>query len=1266
MTSNSGNRKDQQDITYQIVFRESSDPKMIIDRDGMILDVNNAWARLFGKNPQACLGLNAFRLIDANADDNNERKKKVDEACRTGKQVHIDDEWQGKHFRNWFYPVRGKDGVIDRLYVCSQEITDIKLAESRSRKQSAFNREAMESIPGPFVVHDNLGAVVSCNSHFRNLIARNDGDDLKGINSLDLFHPDDREIAYEKLDDIIQKGTEETADLRILINGGPEFRWFRISTKRFFVDDEMFLVSFGTDIEKYKDTEKELLIGNEQLRFILSESGTGSWEWDLKTGINKWSDAVWELYGISKNSCTPSCECWKQAIIEEDRHRIMGEIANATKKALPFRLQWRTRHADGSLHWLFSKGIPIRQSDGKLSHYLGFVEDITDLKRAEMQLEESEERFRKLFEDHSSVMLVIDVETNRIINANRAATRFYGWSVREICQMDIGKMSTRSTDYLNKEKNALSTGISIKFSDIHKTADGSLHDVEVFCNLTRSREKPVCYCIVNDVTERNKAERKLLESKTILEAALESMSDAVFISDNEGRFIEINNAFATFHRFGNKKDCLRKLSEYPDLLNVFLTDGTPATLEQWAISRALQGETGVAVEYMLQRKDTGERWIGSYNFAPIRDEHSNITGSVVTGRDITHWKKAEQELRESEERFRNFFEQHSAVMVVLDPDTGRIMDANMAAAEFYGWTKEKLCSMNIFDINTDNPENVRSLLDGWKNAEKRTFIVNHRKSDGTKRLIEEFGQKIKEKEKWLVYCIFHDITERKKAEDELKKLSVAIEQSPAVVVITDPSGNIEYVNPTFTKLTGYTFSEAKGQNPRILKSGLMPQEVYEHLWGTILSGKVWHGELHNKKKNGELYWEDAFISAIRNENGCITNFVAVKEDITEKKKLWNELVASRDKAEESDRLKTAFLNNISHEIRTPMNGILGFSELLREPQLSGEEQQEYIELIQQSGERMMKLINDIMEISRIDARESIIELSETPLNGILDELYNEYRAEAENKGLVLSRKSGLPGNECHMVTDGKKLRMILSNLLQNALKFTSEGHIDFGYEKKDSIIEFYVTDTGVGVPLELKEKIFERFSQVDTSLTKFHEGAGLGLSITKAYIELLGGIIHMEPGLNGGSRFFFTLPWTPLPDPLPIEPVIPETTEIPALNIIIAEDDNVSALLLRKTLKSEQFTLHIASNGMQAVELVRQHPETDLVLMDLKMPVMNGYDATRLIREIRPGLPVIAQTAFASPDDREKALYAGFSGFLTKPVKKSELLGMIMSLAGKK
>jgi len=369
-------------------------------------------------------------------------------------------------------------------------------------------------------------------------------------------------------------------------------------------------------------------------------------------------------------------------------------------------------------------------------------------------------------------------------------------------------------------------------------------------------------------------------------------------------------------------------------------------------------------------------------------------------------------------------------------------------------------------------------------------------------------------------------------------------------------------------------------------------------------------------------------------------------------------------AEESDRLKTAFIANISHEIRTPMNGILGFTELLKDPHLADEEQTEYIDLIHQSGQRMLNLVNDLMDISKIDAKEVKLDITETPVNQALRELKDFFTLEANKKGLRLTCTVGLSDQKSIILTDSVKLNQIVTNLVQNSLKFTTSGGIDFGYSKKDDMLEFYCIDSGIGIPTCKREKIFERFHQVDNSLTRNHEGAGLGLSITKAFVDMMGGTLMVESSEGAGSKFSFTLPYTPAPPTVQHEVTTGRLTvdKHSELCMLIAEDDDVSALLLKKNLKNDNVTIISAQNGWEAVNLVQHHPEINIVLMDIKMPVMNGFEATRLIKERRPDLPVIAQSAFTSQEDREKAKQAGCDRFITKPIKRSDLFEMMAEL----
>ena len=387
------------------------------------------------------------------------------------------------------------------------------------------------------------------------------------------------------------------------------------------------------------------------------------------------------------------------------------------------------------------------------------------------------------------------------------------------------------------------------------------------------------------------------------------------------------------------------------------------------------------------------------------------------------------------------------------------------------------------------------------------------------------------------------------------------------------------------------------------------------------------------------------------------------QSIEKIKLINNELVIAKNKAEESDQLKSAFLGNISHEIRTPMNGILGFTELLKNPDLNSDKQQNFINIIHKSGKRMLSIINDLIDISRIETGQVEIEITSVDINEILQELYNFFLPEAEAKELELNFRL-LKKSPENFFTDPTKLNQILSNLISNAIKYTKKGKIDVWYTmNNNSFINIYVKDSGIGIPLEERDKIFERFQQVNYASISDHEGCGLGLTITKAYIEKLKGEITLNSNPGIGSEFKVSLPSSynseiklnsPVDEEVSYNDEQINKTQGP-FTVLIAEDDDVSYMYLEELLLQTKSQVLRAETGKQAVEICRKHPEIVLVFMDIKMPEMNGYDAIQLIKEFRPTLPIVAQTAYAMEGDKEKVLQAGSDEYLSKPIRKKDI-----------
>jgi signal transduction histidine kinase len=391
--------------------------------------------------------------------------------------------------------------------------------------------------------------------------------------------------------------------------------------------------------------------------------------------------------------------------------------------------------------------------------------------------------------------------------------------------------------------------------------------------------------------------------------------------------------------------------------------------------------------------------------------------------------------------------------------------------------------------------------------------------------------------------------------------------------------------------------------------------------------------------------------------------LVIIQDITDQRKIEQELIKAKNHAEESDRLKSAFLANMSHEIRTPMNGILGFTDLLRTPDLSGEKQLAYINIIQKSGDRMLGIINDIIDISRIESGQMRVTFSKTNINDQIENIYSFFLPEVKEKGIELTYKTALPTKDAIIKTDGEKLFAILTNLTKNAIKFTSKGSIEFGYEKIDNEIEFYVKDSGIGILAEQMDYIFKRFRQGNESLSRTYEGAGLGLSISKAYVELLGGKIRVESIFGKGSIFYFTVPYnTEITSMVIVAKNDLENSvnnEKKSLTILIADDDLASETLISKTLESFSKVEFRVRTGSDAVDCCRSNPNIDLILMDIKMPGIDGYEATRQIRLFNKKVIIIAQTAFALLGDREKALEAGCNDYISKPVDGKQLIGIL-------
>ena len=505
---------------------------------------------------------------------------------------------------------------------------------------------------------------------------------------------------------------------------------------------------------------------------------------------------------------------------------------------------------------------------------------------------------------------------------------------------------------------------------------------------------------------------------------------------------------------------------------------------------------------------------------------------------------------------------------------------------------------------------------------------------------------------------------KEKAEESENKFRTVFKQHNSVQLLIDPAnGNIVDVNQAACDFYGYSYQELT--SIKIEDINQYSKKLIKSEMQAAINNERNYFEFKHKLSNGTVRNVEVYSNPIQIDDK--KHLISIIHDITARKIAEKELIKAKEHAEESDRLKSAFLSNMSHEIRTPMNGILGFSSLLKQPGLKGEEQQKYIQIIEKAGARMLNIINDIVSISSIESGLMKVDLQESNINEQIEYIYTFFKPEVEAKGMELSFKNTLPSKEAIIKTDREKVFAILTNLVKNAIKYTNKGSIEFGYNKKEDYIEFFVKDTGIGIPKDRQEAIFERFIQADLEDKMARQGAGLGLAISKAYVEMLSGKIWVESQEGKGSTFYFTIPYNEtFKKEIDFENIdVGDDSLNLNLKILIAEDDESSSQFL--TIILDEYAKEIINviNGNEAVELCRNNPDIDLILLDIQMPDLNGYEATRQIREFNKEVVIIAQTAYGLSGDREKALDAGCNDYISKPINENELDALIQKYFNK-
>jgi PAS domain S-box-containing protein len=679
-----------------------------------------------------------------------------------------------------------------------------------------------------------------------------------------------------------------------------------------------------------------------------------------------------------------------------------------------------------------------------------------------------------------------------------------------------------------------------------------------------------------------------------------------------------------------------------------------------------------------------------------------------------------QDIRANEENLRITLNSIGDAVIATDT-LGRITRMNPIAEKITGWKFHESKGKKLGDVFTTIRSGTRERLKDPVGAVLETGKTVSSSSQpmlvsrtGEEYYISDSASPIFDVDNEItgVVLVFSDETDKflhgEKLRESEERLNLAIQGTRAGLWDWSLRTGKLICNDQWANMIGYELSELEPLTFRTWEKLTHPEDVIK---SDAIIEKYFRGEVDTyecetrmKHKQGHWVWVlDRGMLVERDQSGNPLRMIGTHIDISKQKRSEADLKAqmdanqmlneeyhvqneelmnsieriqrineefqiARQKAEVSDRLKSAFLANMSHEIRTPMNGIIGFSEMMTDPELTAAERNEYAKIIVDSSRQLLAIVNDILDISRIEAGLVFLAKEEMCINELINTLFTFFEPQAVEKNVILKSVKSLKDKESEVRTDKTRLRQILTNLLNNALKFTAVGEIEFGYVLAEGYLQFFVRDTGIGIPAEMHEKIFEPFRQAELEISFHYGGTGLGLSISSKLAELLGGKIWLESEPGKGSVFYFTIPYNPtavdnLSNALIGKEQAPQAS---GAVILIAEDDDTNYFFLETALSKENAKLIRATNGLQAVEICMNNQAIQLVLMDIKMPVMNGYDATRKIKENRPDLPVIVQTAYAMNEDRKKANEAGCDDYIAKPIRITELLKIVSKYSGLK
>ncbi|NOY95148.1 MAG: PAS domain S-box protein [Chlorobi bacterium] len=997
-------------------------------------------------------------------------------------------------------------------------------------------------------------------------------------------------------------------------------------------------------------------------------------------------------------------------IIPKDRERIWNEVQAALEKRERYELNYQIRTASGETRYMLEKGIGICSTEnGDVLALEGFITDITTQVQADEALRRSEELNRSITQTAADAIISINAD-GIILSWNNAAEKIFGYSSSEMLNMDLSviipnkyKIGHHSgIERLGKGGSKKVIGETIEIIALRK--DGTEFPIDLSLSSWETGNQKFYTGIIRDITERKQTEEALCERTERYELIAAGAYDAIWDWDVLNQRVYFSPRWKELRGLTQAEVSSSKekwgSNIHPD----------DAPRVKAAVKAHLDGETEFfEEEYRIYCNNGSVKWILDRGIAQ-RNADGQVVRMAGSESDITERKQVQKALNERVKELQclysiaEIFEKQDITLDELYQETVRLLPASWQHPEVTGScitvqgkvfrTKnfKKTRWMQNADINIKNKK-VGSIKVCYlpEKPDKHGDPFLKEEWGLIKNIANQLGKHIERKQAEQIQKVLYNISNAVITTDNLKKLISLIQKELGTIIDTTNFYIALYDHKTNTlslpfyadernKITtlpaGKTLTEyvIKTKKPLLANIGvrkrLISEGELEHIEDP---SKIWlgvplriEGEVTGVLAIQSYTDEDAYDESDMKMLEFVSDQVSIS---IERKKTELDLKVALENATESDRLKSAFLATMSHELRTPLNAIIGFSDLINK-NLSIEEIISFAKIINSSGNHLLAIVKDLFDITLIETGEIKIVKEDVKLQSVLNEVHEIIKIEQQkiNKGnLGLNLRIPREGEGLTVKTDPSKLKQILINLLKNALKFTHEGHIHYGYKIKKkqnkAVIEFYVKDTGIGIPKEKQEFVFDIFRQVEDSHTRMYGGAGIGLSISKKLSELLGGKSWFESEKGKGSTFYFTIPFDEFEEIS--KPVIKEAgkkNKFKEKTILIVEDDEISFKFLQILLEKSGVHTFWAKNGKAAIKICNENPNINLVLMDINMPVMNGLEATMEIKKSNPALPIIAQTAYATAGERERSLESGCDDYIAKPIKQEELWEKLKSL----